>query len=193
MQREDEADLWYSRFKGFLLRGPSRTVLAGVQEWRREKGKKEISSIPNSWTLAKKRNDWLKRASLFDEAVDEIKNDVWSVRQAEIIDIEWDMVERLKKKFEKMDAFPLQAVTKDTRKSGTNVIERTVIRPLKWTAANMVQIARAISELGRSSAGLPTVQTDLTSDGEKIVFYIPSNSREKKTVTDKEENAESDN
>jgi hypothetical protein len=193
MQREDEADLWYGRFKDFVFQGPSRSVLQCVQKWRREKNKNERNSIPQSWTDAKRRNDWLNRASLFDQAVDEIKNDVWSVRQAEIVDRDWEMAEELHERFKKMLAFPLQVVTKDTKKQGTNVIERTIIRPANWSQSTMIRIARAASELGRLAVGMPTEHTERSGDEEKVIIYIPANNREKEDVTDKEENAESDN
>lgn len=177
MQRPDEKDLWYYRFRDYLLLGPERTLTEIANKWRKSKGKKSSKQSPGAWYTYKRQYEWDERASLFDKAVSEIENNIWALRQTEIMNREWGMANDLFKRFEKMLAFPLEEITRDTIQQNGKVINRTIIKPVKWSHSTMIQVAKAVSEMGRLAVGMPTEHT-LQEGEQQVRFYIPSNNRE---------------
>jgi hypothetical protein len=75
-RQEGEPLFWYNRYKRFQGLGPKRTVLAALQQERRESkapkstqnGKKpKPRTVPGSWKAASIRWNWVERAQAFDE------------------------------------------------------------------------------------------------------------------------------
>src|SRR5258708_38636463 len=76
---DGESTRWYSRYKRFQGLGPKRTVLAAVEQERkqskapkstRSQGKpkpKKPASVPGSWKAASIRWCWGERARAYDE------------------------------------------------------------------------------------------------------------------------------
>jgi hypothetical protein len=62
-----EPNLWFDRFEDFRLAGPTRSVLAVYNAWRKGAGKGVAGSVPNSWDRAARRWSWRERAEAWDE------------------------------------------------------------------------------------------------------------------------------
>ena len=66
-QRAGEPGRWYARFERFRLAGPSRSLLAMVNEDRQQRGKKKTRSTPQAWTAKARRWQWRERAQAWDQ------------------------------------------------------------------------------------------------------------------------------
>jgi len=182
MQRPDEKSLWYKRFRSWLLQGRERTVIKEVNAWREDRGKDLSDKIPASWYKYKKEYDWDLRADAFDAAVDAVKIEVWAGKRVSLLEMEWDMAMQLRDRFVKMLDFPLQEVVRGrTKLDDGTFADQVIIKPVKWTQRDMVQIAKAVSELGRLTVGMPTEHSLVEGEkGAGVMIYIPENGRTNK-------------
>lgn len=177
----DEPADWFRRFTDYLLLGPSRTLVA---VWERDKAAKSAqgSFQPKAkkpsryWQDMKIKWRWDERAAAYDQAQADAKRardeaerlaeeDRWRARRRKQRDDEWDCRDALLERFKAMMRFPLQAVT-TTDPDGREV----TILPARWSFQTMVQIAEAMSKLGRTAAEMETdsVNIDVTSGGEPL-------------------------
>lgn len=69
MIEEGEPDLWYGRFRAYLLMGIKRSVNAVFAKEARKDGKRRGIEAPGAWYDTEKTWKWKERARAYDESV----------------------------------------------------------------------------------------------------------------------------
>ena len=142
-----------------------RSVLAA---YRLAKGKPTARQAAGIWNRWCAEHRWVERAHAYDlhrEALERAaREDMWRVRAAQVADTEWDLAQQLIARAQEMLRLPL--VEQRLERDGRTII----VKPTRWTAADVRGYLELASRLMRLATGKPTDQQALTgADGEPLL------------------------
>jgi hypothetical protein len=100
-QLASEPDIWFMRFRRYLLLGSSRSFYAAYCGESRESGKEPSAALPGAWGRRSKEFAWESRAVAWDKANSAADEDEWQQRRQRLREKEWEMSELLFEKAEK--------------------------------------------------------------------------------------------
>lgn len=157
--------LWFSRFTDYRLMEQPRSLLECVNRWRDEKGRKRTNYRPGSWRRAFAKWHWKDRAEAWDEHLRQEKEAKWEKRRNELQEQEWEASRRLLERGHKMEQFPLYEARKvvEIDEKG-NPISVQIVKPVRWSQADIPKTYDMASRLGRLAAEMETDKARLDID-----------------------------
>lgn len=120
------------------------------------------------WSARYRWQERIGRAQFIaNEGERQAQEQQWAERRAVIRDQGWAMAQKLLARAEAMLEHPLtETVTdKPTTTPEGQVIQRVVVKPAKWTMADVVRVADTAIEMARLAAGMDTEQKKLVIEG----------------------------
>jgi hypothetical protein len=99
-QLPSEPDMWFLRFKRYLLLGASRSVYAAYCRDCRDAGKEPAAALPGSWGRRSKEFLWESRSAAWDKAHASAEESEWHQRRQQLREKEWQVSELLFQKAE---------------------------------------------------------------------------------------------
>lgn len=172
-RRENEPNLWYSRFVAYRNMGTSRSLLGAVSAERKLAQKGAAKSVPQSWYEAAKTWDWKARAEAWDADQRRIADEARGV----------ELHEERKRAGESRREI-VKAL--DNLLRGTIATAQKAKVPLSPTElTRLASAAQKLFEMSRLELGEPTSISEISGrDGQpietagKVVVYIPDNHRD---------------
>jgi hypothetical protein len=112
------------------------------------------------------RHDWQARVSAWEDIKRAEAEEEWGRRRSELCEIEWGKARQLLERADAMLKLPL------TEKIVDSDGQMVVIKPVRWSAADIARYTETASKLMRLAAGMETERTDVTSGGQPLTFRV---------------------
>jgi len=179
-QRDDDGDLepmlWFARFTLYRQMGSDRSLLGTVNEHRNKKSQKKSNYTPGAWRDAYKQWNWKERAEAWDAYELNHQAELFQERADAWRAGRFDDAEELRDKARQLLKLP---VIRRTGKDGDGT-PYTVEAVLPTTLKAAAQILKTADELARITTRetLPKIETDVTSDGDKIEIVFVNDWRD---------------
>jgi len=163
---EGESAKANSALADYALLGPGRSITALHRKYTDPspgvpRGASISLRVLKGWSAA---YGWQERVAQYDGLVQERQRAEtekrWSERREAEREETWKIAQLLRDKALKMLEFPLMEVehVTDQRRgpNGLTTIEKTIVKPAKWSVRDVALLAEAAAKLARLSADLPT-------------------------------------
>jgi hypothetical protein len=94
-QLPSEPDIWFIRFRRYLLQGPSRSLYSAYSQESRDGGREPAAALPGAWGRRSRQFEWELRAAQWDKANSSVDEKEWQERRRQLREKEWQVSELL--------------------------------------------------------------------------------------------------